>query len=257
MPRSIVESAETLTHPVRALVLRGLAARHRAGLCGQRHDAGRAVAGCDLDAGDPLTADRTAAIVVRVQLERDAHGDAVALVGRIAVGRDLSDGDVRRDRSTEIDRSDHRPLWERDLVAVDGALALPLDAPHEAGGILAGRWMDAWWAGPEERLPRVALKLSDRMAIRFSPMHLRDTHEKPLELLQRRLREFAGERVRQIPVELVAPISAPAVDPIAAPTEPVVLDSDLQVRERLRFLAWMRRVQAEHHREPAEPSHRS
>jgi len=30
--------------------------------------------------------------------------------------------------------------------------------------------------------------------------------------------------------------------------EPIVLDCELQVRQRLRFLAWMRRVEAEHRR---------
>ena len=55
-----------------------------------------------------------------------------------------------------------------------------------------------------------------------------------------------------------APVVEPAAEvaPVAvavSPAEPVILDCDLQVRQRLRFLAWMRRVQAEsRHEEPLE-----
>ena len=48
------------------------------------------------------------------------------------------------------------------------------------------------------------------------------------------------------PLGRQAPVSRPAIP--ATPLEPIVLDCDLQVRQRLRFLAWTRRVQAEHRR---------
>ena len=52
------------------------------------------------------------------------------------------------------------------------------------------------------------------------------------------------------PVPEPAPITAPApvrrAEPAQPALEPIVLDCDLQVLERLRFLAWMRRLQADH-----------
>ena len=53
------------------------------------------------------------------------------------------------------------------------------------------------------------------------------------------------------PAPITAPVLAPVPAPRQAPLEPIVLDCDLQVRQRLRFLAWMRRVQAEDQREGA------
>jgi len=53
-----------------------------------------------------------------------------------------------------------------------------------------------------------------------------------------------------------APITARTVAPIPPLPQPVheriVLDCDLQVRERLRFLAWMRRLQAQNRSEELE-----
>jgi hypothetical protein len=70
--------------------------------------------------------------------------------------------------------------------------------------------------------------------------------EATLEALLARVAELRPEG----PVPEPAPITAPAAVRRSEPTrpalEPIVLDCDLQVLERLRFLAWMRRLQADH-----------
>jgi hypothetical protein len=59
----------------------------------------------------------------------------------------------------------------------------------------------------------------------------------------------AGPAAELAPITAPVPVIVPAPRP--AVLEPIVLDCDLQVRQRLRFLAWMRRVQAEDQREGA------
>jgi hypothetical protein len=133
-------------------------------------------------------------------------------------------------------------------------LALDLSAPGVIGDAIRGRAMEGWWAAPAETLPRVAIELSDRVGIALSGMDLTGIPEATLEAM--------GYRVTALtllsPAEEPASEFAPAVvelEPLPTPApEPIVLDCDLQVRQRLRFLAWMRRVQSERRRVEARTS---
>jgi hypothetical protein len=159
----------------------------------------------------------------------------------------------RRAVWTQLDRvlEEARPHFGR-LI-----LALAEGTPPEVGSVLAGRLMEGWWAGPGLRHHRRGLDtLESRIGIRFGDIDLRDAPKASLEALRgRRAALVAGPPVpgAAAPGEI-----HPALEP-AAPTPPVaaaVLDCDLQVRERLRFLAWTRRVQAESRTQTPEPARR-
>lgn len=133
---------------------------------------------------------------------------------------------------------DARPHFGRVILAIDA------NAPRAIGDSLAGRPLEGWWADPVEYLPGAAIELSGRLGIAFSPMSLANISEVSLEALTERVMELQPEHAPSLWTELAAPVVAePIVGPV--PHEPVILDCDLQVRQRLRFLAWMRRVQAE------------
>jgi hypothetical protein len=129
-----------------------------------------------------------------------------------------------------------RPHFGRVVIAVDP------DAPAAFGEALAGVHLEAWWpqGGSEARR---AAGIGGRLGIQFVDLNLDSMLLPRLEALDARL------------WTLLAP--APPAEPPATPTntgqvveegdasEPVSLDSDPRVRERLRFLLWMRRVEAE------------
>ncbi len=152
------------------------------------------------------------------------HGKAERSVGWSLLGRKLD----------EV-----LPHFGRIILAVDP------QAPAAVGDALRGRAMEGWWAGGDDHFPRAAESAMSRLGIAFSPLSLADLSEPSLEAMADRVLELRppGE-----PADL-APITAPATverRPVPRPPlEPIVLDCDLQVRQRLRFLAWMRRVQAE------------
>ncbi len=144
-------------------------------------------------------------------------------------------------------------------------LAVGVGTPRAAALPLGGRVLEAWWAEPGDRLPRRAVALAERLGIPFIHLNL--------------------DRAMQVEPEGVAPASAPLHDPPVAPMEaaaaaadneveperaagpvageprlaelpvpepvaipegpPPPLDWDPEVRDRLRFMLWMRRVQAE------------
>jgi hypothetical protein len=137
-----------------------------------------------------------------------------------------------------------------------GRILLVLDpgATETVGDALRGRLLRAWWSGTEAALPKSARALSQRVGIWFGRIDLGLHADLTLEGL--------GERVRTLrellPVavedaeDLVLP--APVVPAPVRPREAEVLACNLQVRERLRFLIWMRRVQAESQREVLSPA---
>lgn len=116
-----------------------------------------------------------------------------------------------------------------------------------------GRTLEGWWAASAERLPRAAAELSGRVGIAFSSIDMRHFPDVSLERL--------GARARMLTPAVAAPPGPlpEARPPVLlhpaepAPAVPVVLDCDLQVQHRLRFLAWMRRVQSESRHEELEP----
>ena len=137
-----------------------------------------------------------------------------------------------------------RPHFDQIVIALDAT------APHAVGEAVRGRLVEGWWAGATDRLPRVAAALSERLGIVLNGLGLNGSLQAALEALS----EFRA--VITPPAEL--PMEAPreAVPPSTAelPHEPAVLDCDLQVTERLRFLLWMKGIQAEGRRAvaPAE-----
>lgn len=151
------------------------------------------------------------------------YGNAERLVGWSSLGRKLD----------EV-----MPHFGRVVLALDP------QSPSALGDGLRGRAMEGWWADADSRAQKGADAATARFGIVFHRLDLTAMPEPSLEAL--------GERVGQLrpagPVPELAPITArslpklPAV--VQAPLEPIVLDCVLQVRQRLRFLAWIRRVQA-------------
>jgi hypothetical protein len=165
--------------------------------------------------------------------------------------------------------------FEHVLVALDA------DVPREAGVALAGRLMEGWWAG--ERVPeRAAIALSERLGIAFSAMPLGPEADVTLEAASGpgRLPAATVEPVSAAPApaaagaeilawEMVMPIETASgpdwsalarrhrdgLDPGAAEQtrddETTVLAYDGDVRSRLEFLMWVRRVTGD---APAPPA---
>ncbi len=152
-----------------------------------------------------------------------AHGNAQRGEGWPRLGQRLDDA---------------RPHFGRVILAIDA------NAPRALGDSLAGRPLEGWWADPVDHLPGVAIELSGRLGIAFSPMSLAHIPEVSLEVLTERVVELQPELAPAMWTEVAVPAPVPP-SPTPTPLEPVILDCDLQVRQRLRFLAWMRRVQAE------------
>ena len=151
------------------------------------------------------------------------HGNAERAVGWSPLGRKL-------DEVT--------PHFGRIILALDSR------SPAALGDSLRGRAMEGWWTQADGRSRKAAGLAAARFGIVFNHLDLSGFAEPTLEVLASRVRALrpAGPAPEQ------APITAPAVPPsqvlARAPLEPIVLDCDLQVRQRLRFLAWIRRVQA-------------
>ena len=148
-------------------------------------------------------------------------------------------------------------------------LALEPQAPSAAALPLGGRVLEAWWAEPGPELPRRAVALSERLGIPFSCFDLDWLTQATLEAGDARRagrgRAAAGRSAAAEPPGrssasrsdargagsrrgLDGGARSPAAAAEAAArvrAEAVVLGCDLEVRERLRFMVWMRRVQAE------------
>jgi hypothetical protein len=184
-------------------------------------------------------------------------GEMPLLAGAQKVGDDglhlLAHGTASRgERWSALGRllEEARPHFGRVLLAIDAA------APHAAGDALAGRVLEGWWAGSAAELPRLALALSERTGIPFTPLTLSASSEPLLEPSPGPVRVLGGVEVAPLPVASIDPIAAPTPALAAARREEVVLDCDLHVRQRLRFLFWMRRIQAESQRVAVTPASR-
>jgi hypothetical protein len=137
-----------------------------------------------------------------------------------------------------------------EVVPHFGRIVLVLDpqAPVEVGDALLGSAMEGWWGQLDGGMARASEQATARFGIVFHNLDLERLSEPTLEALAKRV----GELRPAGPVPEPAPITAPAPirrqEPAQPALEPIVLDCDLQVLERLRFLAWMRRLQA--HQDP-------
>src|SRR5262249_27261449 len=126
-----------------------------------------------------------------------------------------------------------QPHFGRAILAIDP------EAPAAIGEALAGWHLEGWWA-ERGRASRTAIRLADRLGIHLSELDLLAVPEAKLEVFDERVRALAPmDDSRPGLVE-----SAAFAAPDAPPAEPIVLACDLHVRERLRFLLWMRRVQS-------------
>ncbi|MEK7824349.1 MAG: hypothetical protein AAB290_04835 [Candidatus Eisenbacteria bacterium] len=130
-----------------------------------------------------------------------------------------------------------RPHFGRAVLALDA------DAPAAIGEALAGWQLEGWWA-ERGRATRPAARLADRLGIHLSDLDLVAMQDAKLEALDVRLWTLTALRAG------VGTPAAPATDPapvapVAVPTVATTLDCDLRVRERLRFLLWMRHIQTE------------
>jgi hypothetical protein len=124
-------------------------------------------------------------------------------------------------------------------------LLLEPRTPGSVGDALRGRPMEGWWAGSETFRSGTLEQAMSRLGIAIRRMQMADLLDASLEALAARvtLLRPAGAVLEPLPIP-----EPGAVAPVASPKpvlEPIVLDCDLQVLQRLRFLAWMRRVQAE------------
>jgi len=152
------------------------------------------------------------------------HGHADRAVGWSRLGRKLD----------EVE-----PHFRRIVLALDP------HAPEEIGDELGVCALEGWWSHVDEHSGAAAERVTARLGIVFHTLELSEIPEATLEALGKRVSALrpAG------PAPDPTPVSAPPPPPIVVPTrpalEPIVLDCDLQVLERLRFLAWMRRLQAE------------
>ena len=162
-----------------------------------------------------------------------------------------------------------RTHFDRVLLALDPRV------PRAAALPLGGRVLEAWWAEPGPGLSRNAVALSERLGIPFSCFDLNWLMKTALEVEPAAQvpapgpppsGEEAGapqptcivdaqvialgdrERGEEALEPMVEVVSGPAeaIEAVArSGGEAVVLGCDLEVRERLRFMIWMRRVRAE------------
>ena len=143
-----------------------------------------------------------------------------------------------------------RPHFSRVVLALDDS------APAEVGSLLAGRVMNGWWAGPGPGGRGRAELLEARLSILLRDLSLKALPHPTLEAIERRLSTLGAPPSRPAPVVPPAPAPRPVPVEIAWISRPAVLDSDLQLRQRLHFLAWMRRLKAQQRdreRETAAP----
>ena len=129
-----------------------------------------------------------------------------------------------------------RPYFGRVIIALDP------DTPAAFGEALSGVHLEGWWpqGGSEARR---AAGIGGRLGIQFVDLNLDSMLVPRLEALDARLWALL------VPAPAAEPLPAQPTETPAAQahgaSEPISLESDPRVRERLRFLLWMRHVEAE------------
>jgi hypothetical protein len=152
-----------------------------------------------------------------------------------------------------------RPYFGRAVLALDP------DAPAVIGHALAGVHLEAWWPSGSREARRAA-GIGGRLGVQFSDLNLDAMLTPRLEALDARVWGLAAPAVEPIAEPAIEPAIEPVGPPIAesvgeaqpevdartaAPglasgrDEPVVLEGEPGVRERLRFLLWARRTRSE------------
>lgn len=134
-----------------------------------------------------------------------------------------------------------RTRFDRVLLALDFAV------PHEVGPALEGLGAAGWWC-PDRSASILSSALAERIGIPLQNIRLSMSEE-----VMRDIGRMLAGALRSSP----APPAMPDLLlgrgsrrlPAKPPTEPPIVDCDLQVMGRLRFLLWMRGIQSEGHRE--------
>ena len=155
------------------------------------------------------------------------HGKAERAIGWSPLGRKLD----------EV-----LPHFGRIVLAIDPR------SPAAIGDALRGRPMEGWWVGAEANGSGSAERVTTRLGIAFRPLHMAGLPEATLEAMAARVTMLRPASDALEPAPIQPPVQVVAKPVPKPPLEPIVLDCDLQVIQRVRFLAWMRRVQAEEQR---------
>jgi len=111
---------------------------------------------------------------------------------------------------------------------------------------LLGAAMEGWWGQLEGGFSRAQEQATARFGIVFHSLDLEPMSEATLEAVSVRVAALRPAGPVPEPAPITAPVAIKRPEPVQPALEPIVLDCDLQVLERLRFLAWMRRLQAGH-----------
>jgi hypothetical protein len=122
-------------------------------------------------------------------------------------------------------------------------VAAPAAALPSLGYGLVGANVVGWWAtaGSRETIPGWA---ASRFGKALSRLPLPPKSELSPQTVAQALSRLPAAP-EPLPIAMALPEPAPTPAPRPAPPEPAIVDCDLHVRERLRFLAWMRSVQRE------------
>jgi len=133
-----------------------------------------------------------------------------------------------------------------EVVPHFGRIVLALDpqAPAEVGDALLGAAMEGWWGQLEGGFSRALDHATAKFGIVFHSLDLAPMPEATIEAVAARVSDLRPAGPVPEPAPITAPVMAKRPEPVQPALEPIVLDCDLQVLERLRFLAWMRRLQA-------------
>jgi len=162
-------------------------------------------------------------------------------LGLYVLAHGSPDGDPQWSRIGAL-LAEARPHFGRAVLALDP------DAPAVVGEALQGLHLEGWW--PQwEREARRAAGTGGRLGIPFGDLSLDHLLVPQLEALDARLWQLVAPAPAEAPSAPETPRAPEAVAPDSRE-----MTSDPRARERLRFLLWMRRVEAESTRPAGTPT---
>ena len=126
-----------------------------------------------------------------------------------------------------------RTRFDRVLLALDFAV------PHEVAPAIDGLGAAGWWC-PDGSASILPSALAERIGIPLQNIRLTMSEDVVHEMK----RMLAG-LLPSIPTPATRPAVRIPYGPMRRRAQPQVVDCDLQVLERLRFLLWMRGIQSE------------
>ncbi|OGF16534.1 MAG: hypothetical protein A2W00_13270 [Candidatus Eisenbacteria bacterium RBG_16_71_46] len=132
-----------------------------------------------------------------------------------------------------------RPQFGHIVLAVDSTTGGAI------GAAIADRGAKGWWAGSGPQIRQALGALSSLIGIPLESIELEPTMHVPLEVADGAHSPAPAAAGPEAPEPVGLRESEPLAGAESPGPPPTVLDCDLQVRERLRFLVWMRRLQSE------------